>query len=106
MASIHLDEFAKNGKAILFEDVKGSQYKAVSNLFGTIERSRFMFRDSLQIVKDLIEIKIDPKSIFKNPLGVVLELWHWEVMDMVFLFIKTRVTSPVFSKSPTSLKVL
>ena len=68
MASIHLDEFAKNGKAILFEDVKGSQYKAVSNLFGTIERSRFMFRDSLQIVKDLIEIKIDPKSIFKNPL--------------------------------------
>ena len=25
MASIHLDEFAKNGKAILFENVKGSQ---------------------------------------------------------------------------------
>jgi len=67
MASIHLDEFAKNGKAILFENVKGSQYKAVSNLFGSLSRSKFMFRDSLQIVKDLIEIKMNPIFAFKNP---------------------------------------
>ena len=60
MASIHLDEFAKNGKAILFENVKGSNYKVVSNLFGSVARSKFMFRDSLQIVKDLIEIKPVP----------------------------------------------
>ena len=67
MASIHLDEFAKNGKAILFENVKGSRYKVVSNLFGSLARSKFMFRDSLQIVKDLIEIKTNPSSVFKNP---------------------------------------
>jgi 4-hydroxy-3-polyprenylbenzoate decarboxylase len=36
MASIHLDEFAKNGKAILFENVKCSNYKVVSNLFGSV----------------------------------------------------------------------
>ena len=67
MASIHLDEFAKDGKALFFENIKGSKYKAVSNLFGTLERSRFMFRDSLQIVKDLIDIKTNPVSALKNP---------------------------------------
>ncbi|MEC7863859.1 MAG: UbiD family decarboxylase [Bacteroidota bacterium] len=67
MASIHLDEFAKNGKAILFENVKGSKYKVASNLFGSVARSKFMFRDSLQIVKDLIEIRTNPAVIFKNP---------------------------------------
>jgi 4-hydroxy-3-polyprenylbenzoate decarboxylase len=67
MASIHLDEFAKAGKAILFENVKGSKFSAVSNLFGTLERSKFMFRDSLQIVKDLIDIKTNPISVLNNP---------------------------------------
>ena len=67
MATMHLDEFAKGGKSILFENVKGSKYKAVSNLFGTLDRSKFMFRDSLQIVKELINIKTNPISVFKNP---------------------------------------
>ena len=62
MPSIHLDEFAKGGKSILFENVKGSKYKAVSNLFGTLDRSKFMFRDSLEIVKQLIELKTNPIS--------------------------------------------
>jgi 4-hydroxy-3-polyprenylbenzoate decarboxylase len=66
MATLHLDEFAKGGKAILFENVKGSKFSAVSNLFGTLERSKFMFRDSLQIVKDLIDIKTNPISVFNN----------------------------------------
>lgn len=67
MATLHLDEFAKGGKAILFENIKGSNFSAVSNLFGTLERSKFMFRDSLQIVKDLIDIKTNPISVFNNP---------------------------------------
>ena len=67
MASIHLDEFAKNGKAILFENIRGCNYKAVSNLFGSLSRSRLMFSDSLQIVKDLIEIKNESLFAFKNP---------------------------------------
>ena len=68
LASLHLEEFSKQGKALLFKNIIGTKYRAASNLFGTIDRSRFMFRDSLQTVKDLIEIKIDPKIIFKNPL--------------------------------------
>ena len=67
MVTMHLNEFAKGGKSILFENVKGSKYKAVSNLFGTLDRSKFMFRDSLGIVKQLIELKTNPISSLKNP---------------------------------------
>jgi len=67
MASIHLDEFAKGGKAILFENVKGSKYAVASNLFGTLERSTLMFRDSLEIIKQLIDLKTNPISAIKKP---------------------------------------
>ena len=67
MPSIHLEEFSKAGKAILFEKVKGSKFRAVSNLFGTLERSKFMFRDSLEKVKQLIELKTNPILALKNP---------------------------------------
>ena len=56
MASIHLDEFAKGGKAILFENVKESKYSAVSNLFGTLERSQFIFRKSISMY-DVISLR-------------------------------------------------
>ena len=72
MASIHLDEFAKNGKAIFFTKIKGTKFKAVSNLFGSVSRSKFMFRDSLQTVKDLIEIKINPLVAFRKPFHTFL----------------------------------
>jgi 4-hydroxy-3-polyprenylbenzoate decarboxylase len=72
LASLHLEEFAKQGKALLFNNILGTKYRAVSNLFGTLDRSRYMFRDSLKIVKDLIDIKIDPTNIFKYPLRTFL----------------------------------
>ena len=68
MASIHLNEFEKEGKAILFKNVKGSKYAVVSNLFGSLKRSHFMFRDSLEIVKQLIDLKTNPISAIKNPI--------------------------------------
>ena len=46
-----------NGPAILFENIKGSRYSAVSNLFGTLERSNFIFRNSIHKVKKINGIK-------------------------------------------------
>ena len=69
IASIHLEEFKKSGKALLFENIKGSKYPAVSNLFGCIERSNFIFRDSIHKVKKLINLQINPIEGFKNPLA-------------------------------------
>ncbi|MXV51398.1 UbiD family decarboxylase [Pedobacter sp. HMF7647] len=68
MASIHLRVFENHGPAILFENVKGSTFPAVSNLFGTIERSRFIFRDSLDKIKTLVSLRSDPLKALKNPL--------------------------------------
>tara|TARA_B100000902_G_scaffold397426_1_gene461196 strand:+ start:3949 stop:5673 length:1725 start_codon:yes stop_codon:yes gene_type:complete len=67
IADIHLNEYKNSGKAILYENVKGTRFRAVSNLFGTLERSRFIFRNSIKIVEDLIDIKLNPIKIIKNP---------------------------------------
>ncbi len=67
MAAIHLKLFEKNGPAILFENVKGSKYKAVSNLFGTLERSKFMFRDTFGKVQMMVELRNNPIAALKSP---------------------------------------
>src|ERR1700722_8352865 len=67
MAAIHLRVFEHGGPAILFENVKGSKFPAVSNLFGTLERSGFIFRDTLDKVKTLVDLKSDPLKAIKNP---------------------------------------
>ncbi|MET3113284.1 4-hydroxy-3-polyprenylbenzoate decarboxylase [Pedobacter sp. CG_S7] len=67
MAAIHLRVYEQKGPAILFEKVKGSKFPAVSNLFGTLERSKFMFRDSLANVQQLVGLRSDPMKAVKNP---------------------------------------
>lgn len=68
MSAIHLRMFAKGGPAILFENVKGSRFAAVSNLFGTIERSRFMFRETFSQVQNMVALRGNPMVALKHPL--------------------------------------
>jgi len=68
MAAIHLRIYEQKGPAILFEKVKGSKFRAASNIFGTLERSEFIFRDTLPAVKQLIDIKINPLAAIQNPI--------------------------------------
>jgi 4-hydroxy-3-polyprenylbenzoate decarboxylase len=67
MAAIHLRVHEAKGPALLFENVKGSKFRAASNIFGTLERSEFIFRDTLKTVKQLIELKDDPVKAIKSP---------------------------------------
>ena len=76
MASMHLDEFSKAGKAILFANVKGSKFRAASNLFGSLERSKLMFSDTLNKVKKLIDLKTNPSSALKNPFQAIFTVLH------------------------------
>jgi len=71
MAAIHLRIYENNGPAILFENVKGSPFPAVSNLFGTLERSKFIFRDTLPKVQQLVSLRNDPMKALKNPFKYV-----------------------------------
>src|SRR6267378_814343 len=68
MAAIHLRVFEAGGPAVFFENIKGCEFPAVSNLFGTPERSRFIFRHTLENVKKLIRLKNDPLSALKKPI--------------------------------------
>jgi 4-hydroxy-3-polyprenylbenzoate decarboxylase len=68
MASIHLRMYEAQGPAILFENVKGSKFRAASNIYGTLDRSKFIFRDSLKLVQQLIDLKGDPIKALKHPL--------------------------------------
>jgi len=67
MSAIHLHMFSKKGPAILFEKVKGSPYRAVSNLFGTVERSQFMFRHTFEKVQTLVQLRNNPMAAIKQP---------------------------------------
>lgn len=71
MAAIHMRVFDAEGPALFFENIKGSKFPAVSNLFGTLDRSRFMFRDTLDHVKKLVDVKMNPISVLKNPFDYI-----------------------------------
>jgi 4-hydroxy-3-polyprenylbenzoate decarboxylase len=78
-AYIHRRVYQAGGPAILFTRVKGCRFPMVSNLFGTIERTRFLFRDALEAVRHLVELKIDPSGFWRRPLrywDVPRSLWH------------------------------
>lgn len=68
MAAIHLRLFEAGGPALLFENVKDSQYRAASNIFGTLERSKFIFRSTFKRVQQLIDLKNDPVKALKHPI--------------------------------------
>jgi 4-hydroxy-3-polyprenylbenzoate decarboxylase len=68
MAAIHRRVFDKGGPALLFNRVKGSPFRAASNIYGTIERTEFIFRDTLRKVEKVVALKADPTQALKNPL--------------------------------------
>lgn len=67
-AEIQRRVYLRGGPAIFFQNVVGCRFPLVSNLFGTVERARFLFRDTLENVRRLIELKIDPNQFWQQPL--------------------------------------
>lgn len=67
MAAIHLRVHEAKGPALLFENVKGTKYRAASNIFGTLERSKFIFRNSIDLIRNLILLRNNPAETLKHP---------------------------------------
>src|SRR5262245_39448836 len=67
-AEIHRRVFAAGGPAVYYARVRGTPFPMVSNLFGTMERVRFIFRHTLAAVERLIRLKIDPAAALRHPL--------------------------------------
>ena len=67
MAEIHRRVYDAKGPALLFEKVKGSPFQAISNIYGTFERTDFIFRHSIEKIKKVIQLKADPINFLKKP---------------------------------------
>lgn len=63
--------YAAGGPALLFERPVGCSFPMLGNLFGTIERTRFIFRDTLDDIRRLVDAKVNPFSLLKNPLDAL-----------------------------------
>jgi 4-hydroxy-3-polyprenylbenzoate decarboxylase len=66
-AAIHRRVYAAGGPAVYFANVTGCRFPMVSNLFGTMDRVRLMFRDSLATVERLVALKVDPREAVAHP---------------------------------------
>jgi 4-hydroxy-3-polyprenylbenzoate decarboxylase len=69
VAEIQRRVCAAGGPALLFTRVRGCRFPMLANLFGTIDRARFLFRDSIESVQQLVQLKLDPTAALRNPFG-------------------------------------
>ena len=102
MAEIHRRVFELGGPAILFEKVKGSPFPAVSNIYGTYERTEFIFRDTIEKVQKVIELKADPSVLLKNPLRYL----GAPMTALTALPMKNRLSTPPILYGETSISKL
>ena len=80
-AEIQRRVYASGGPAVLFANPKGCRFPLVSNLFGTIERARYLFRHTYESVRRAIELKIEPTRALRNPLkyaSAPLTVWRMQ----------------------------
>ncbi|ADD69350.1 Carboxylyase-related protein [Denitrovibrio acetiphilus DSM 12809] len=59
--------YRNGGPALLFTNVKGTKFPMAGNIFGTMERTRFIFRDALPVIETLVKAKLNPKELLKKP---------------------------------------
>ncbi len=91
MAEVHRRIFEAKGPAIWFQSVIGSPFTAASNLYGTYERTDFLFRKAMPRVQKVIELKADIGNLFKNP----LRYWNAPFIALNGLPSKSWFSTPV-----------
>ncbi|MFT5522342.1 MAG: 4-hydroxy-3-polyprenylbenzoate decarboxylase [Pirellulaceae bacterium] len=100
IAEIQRRVFVAGGPAVLFNNVRDCQFPMVSNLFGTMDRARFMFRDTLESVRRAIELKIDPNQVFKNPIR------YWNAPFVGWRMLPQHVSSGPVDRHETRISKL
>lgn len=61
--------YAAGGPALLFKRATGCSFPMLGNLFGTIERTRWIFRDTIDDIRRLVELKKNPMAWRSDPLA-------------------------------------
>lgn len=105
IAEIHRRVIAEKGKALLFKNVKGSDFPVVTNLFGTAKRIDLGFgKKPQELVKravEMVEVLLPPKP---------KELWQFRDLAFTALKLGTKkvANAPVLERrqSPVDLEKL
>jgi len=66
-AEIQRRVFRAGGPALLLTNVRNCRFPMACNLFGTMDRVRFLFRDSLSTLERLVRLQADPTEILRRP---------------------------------------
>jgi len=74
MGCIQRRVYEAGGPALLFTNPKGCSFPMLGNLFGTLERTRFLFRDTLGRIEKLVALKINPAAALASPLSYAATL--------------------------------
>src|SRR5439155_24952112 len=82
-AEVQRRVYQAGGPALFFARVKGCRFPMVSNVFGTLDRTRFLFRDMLRAVQHLVELKVDPAAFWKNP-------WRYRDVPRTLWFLRPK----------------
>ncbi|MEQ1824929.1 MAG: UbiD family decarboxylase [Pirellula sp.] len=75
IAEVQRRVYARNGPAVLFTHPIGCRFPMVSNLFGSVDQARFLFRHTFDRVRRAIELKIDPNQMFRKPMRYLGAPW-------------------------------
>ena len=67
MAEIQRRVFRAGGPALLFTRPKDCRFPMLGNLFGTMKRVRYLFRDTLDGVERLVKLQVDPADLLRRP---------------------------------------
>jgi 4-hydroxy-3-polyprenylbenzoate decarboxylase len=96
VAEIQRRVYAAGGPAVLFAQVKDCRFPMVSNLFGSIDRARYMFRDTWDRIHRLIELKVDPARALRQPGRYLTAPWSaWSMLP------RRRPGGPVMANQTT-----
>ncbi len=94
IAAVQRRAFAKGGPALLFTNVKGCAFPMLGNLFGTMERTRFIFRSTLRAVERTLALKADPLEALRRP-------WRYASLPLSLLHALPRTvkSGPALARS-------
>lgn len=92
VAEIQRRVYRSRGPAILFSRVKGTTFPLLANLYGTIDRMRFLFRREIDLVRKLVELKANPDQIQRKT---------WRYWDLPLALWRSR---PKFSRNGPILR--
>ena len=67
LAEIHRRVFDAGGPALLFTNVAGSEFPVLTNLYGTFDRTEFLFRETLDDVRKVVQLGANPMAVLKRP---------------------------------------